>query len=161
YSGPAGTEGKGVCHGGQRTCLGGVLGYGPCTGEITPAAEVCATPTDENCNGVINEGCPCSPGQIGSCYTGPAMTENVGLCHAGTRVCNADGLGWGACTGQVVPATEVCANGADDDCDGVTDERVWAETTVDVDTPGPHAQLVVDAAGGVHVLYHDMFFDQL
>ncbi|APR83285.1 Tryptophan synthase alpha chain [Minicystis rosea] len=161
YTGPQGTEGIGVCHGGQQTCLGGDQGYGPCTGEVKPTAEVCATMADENCNGTVNEGCPCSPGQTGNCYTGPAATENVGVCHGGTRICNADGLGWGACTGQVVPATEVCANGADDDCDGVVDEKTWVETTIDIHTPGPHSSLVVDANGGVHALYHDTNFNHL
>jgi hypothetical protein len=161
YSGPASTMNVGVCHGGQRTCLGGSLGYGPCAGEVTPSAEVCATTADENCNGTVNEGCPCAPGQVGSCYTGPAMTKNVGACHDGARVCDPDGNAWGACGGDVVPVTEICGNGIDDDCDGVVDEKEWHETTVDVHGPGPHSSMVVDASGGVHALYHDAFFDYL
>jgi hypothetical protein len=161
YTGSPATSGVGVCHGGQQTCLGGSLGYGPCLGEVTPSPEICATVADEDCDGVINAGCPCAPGQIGACYTGPAVTENVGTCHGGTRVCNADGLGWGACLGEVVPVTEVCSNLGDEDCDGVIDEKTWIKTTVDSNAPGPHPALVVDAAGGVHVLYHDTFFDDL
>jgi hypothetical protein len=161
YTGAAGTDGVGVCHGGQQTCLGGALGYGPCEGEVVPSAEVCATTLDENCDGTVNEGCPCSPGEIGACYTGPAGTNGVGACHGGTRVCDADGLGWGPCTGEVVPVTEICSNGSDDDCDGTLDEKEWHETTVDVHEPGPHSALVVDPEGGVHTLYHDTFFDSL
>ncbi len=161
YSGPAATNGVGVCHSGQRSCLGGTQGYGACTGEVKPSAEVCATSLDENCDGVANDGCPCMPGQLGSCYTGPAGTDGVGVCHAGTRTCNANGLGWGPCNGEVVPVSEVCSNASDDDCDGVLDEKQWAETSVDTHTPGPGSALAVDGAGGVHALYHDTTFDSL
>jgi putative metal-binding protein len=162
YTGPSGSSGVGVCHGGQQTCLGGSLGYGPCMGEVTPAAnDDCATKADENCDGALNELCPCFVGDIMVCYTGPVSTLNVGACHAGTQVCQANGPSWGPCTGEVVPVTEVCGNLGDDDCDGVVDEKSWIETTADTHPPGPHSALVVDAAGGVHLLYHDTFFDHL
>ncbi|WP_437518082.1 hypothetical protein [Sorangium sp. So ce1099] len=51
YSGPEGTNGVGRCTAGTQTCRPDGFGYGPCTGEITPAAEVCATPQDESCDG--------------------------------------------------------------------------------------------------------------
>ncbi|WP_437999577.1 hypothetical protein WMF26_06340 [Sorangium sp. So ce185] len=51
YSGPEGTIGVGRCTAGTQTCRPDGFGYGPCTGEITPAAEVCATPQDESCDG--------------------------------------------------------------------------------------------------------------
>ena len=35
------------------------------------------------------------------CYDGPADSEGVGPCHAGTRRC--DGGVWGACFDQVIP----------------------------------------------------------
>lgn len=60
----------------------------------------------------------CTPGAMESCYTGPAATQGVGLCKAGTRTCDADGMGFGACNGEVLPATEVCMTPADEDCDG-------------------------------------------
>jgi hypothetical protein len=161
YTGSAATLGVGVCHGGQQICQGGALGYGPCAGEITPAPEDCTTKADESCDGKINEGCLCFPGDVAPCYTGPAATKNVGACHDGTQVCQPSGLAWGACTGEVVPVTEICSNQGDDDCDGVTDEKTWTETTVDSHTPGPHSALVVDAAGGVHALYHDTIFNHL
>lgn len=64
----------------------------------------------------------CTPGAIEACYTGPAGTEGVGACVAGTRTCEADGSGFGACVGEVTPSEEVCTTAADDDCDGVTDD---------------------------------------
>lgn len=64
----------------------------------------------------------CAPGQTQPCYTGPNGTENVGICHGGTRTCNAQGTGYGPCEGQVTPQTEICGNGQDDNCDGQVDE---------------------------------------
>ncbi|MBM4395085.1 MAG: putative metal-binding motif-containing protein [Deltaproteobacteria bacterium] len=55
-----------------------------------------------------------------SCYTGPAGTEGVFPCRAGTRTCQGSSLG--PCTGEVVPAAETC-NGVDDDCDGLVDDE--------------------------------------
>lgn len=50
YSGPAGTENVGACHGGTRTCLEGGAGFGACEGEIVPGAEQCLTAADEDCD---------------------------------------------------------------------------------------------------------------
>lgn len=50
YTGPDGTLNVGLCKGGSRTC--GANGeFGPCEGEVTPAAEVCSTAADESCDG--------------------------------------------------------------------------------------------------------------
>ncbi len=51
YTGPPGTEGVGPCIGGKKECLPDGLTYGPCLGEVTPAAEICDATEDENCNG--------------------------------------------------------------------------------------------------------------
>jgi hypothetical protein len=68
--------------------------------------------------------CACMPGQQIACYTGfPANTEGVGVCKSGLRTCNAQGTGYGACVGQVIPSIEVCNNGLDDNCNGQTDEN--------------------------------------
>jgi hypothetical protein len=67
--------------------------------------------------------CLCAPGTNRVCYRGGTTTTNVrGNCKTGTQVCDADGLGWGACTGEVLPSPEICGNTIDDDCDGQTDE---------------------------------------
>jgi hypothetical protein len=55
YTGePPETEGIGVCHGGERKCVDGVLG--PCSGEVTPSQEICDK-EDNNCDGDKDEGC--------------------------------------------------------------------------------------------------------
>ncbi len=60
----------------------------------------------------------CAPGTQEPCYEGPAGTEGVGACVGGQHTCSADGSGYGACEGQVLPLDETCATLADDDCDG-------------------------------------------
>ncbi len=125
YSGPAGTDGVGVCVAGTRTCLPDGSDYGPCTGEITPTPETCATPGDEDCDGAANEegpGCSCAPGTQSACYSGPPSTENVGPCHGGVQQCNAQGTGYGPCVGELTPAPETCNTPEDDDCDGTANE---------------------------------------
>ncbi|MBY0277669.1 matrixin family metalloprotease [Candidatus Binatia bacterium] len=64
----------------------------------------------------------CTPGATESCYTGAPGTAGTGICRAGTRTCRSDGSGFGDCSGQVTPQTEICSNQQDDDCDGALDE---------------------------------------
>lgn len=61
----------------------------------------------------------CAPAAVEDCYDGPAGTDGVGVCHAGTRICDVEGT-WGPCMGQVVPSNEDCQTAADEDCDGNT-----------------------------------------
>jgi hypothetical protein len=53
------------------------------------------------------EGCTCNPGVTIPCYTGPAGTRGVGTCHDGIETCQSSGEfgAFGACSGEVVPAT--------------------------------------------------------
>jgi hypothetical protein len=44
----------------------------------------------------------------------------VGVCKAGTQTCNAQGTGYGACAGEVLPSPYNCATGVDETCTGVT-----------------------------------------
>ena len=58
YTGPAGTSGKGICRGGMQSCMGTL---GACVGEVTPAArENCFNDIDDDCTGVVEDGCPLS-----------------------------------------------------------------------------------------------------
>lgn len=120
YSGPAGTDGRGVCRAGQQTCVapGTDHEWSGCFGEVTPGTDQCDG-TDRDCDGNPNTGCACEVGATQPCYTGPAGTNGVGLCHAGTQLCEDTGTGasWSECRGQVVPRTELC-DGQDHDCDG-------------------------------------------
>jgi hypothetical protein len=58
YDGPAATLGVGACKGGTQACDVLGMSWGACVGEVKPAAaESCATPVDDDCNGQVNEGC--------------------------------------------------------------------------------------------------------
>ena len=95
-----------------------------CTGQVTPtASEFCGNSHDDDCDGLTSEGCTCVPGEAQECYTGPAGTEGVGLCQAGVQTCfgRFTQVFWGACTGQVMPVSEVC-DGQDNDCTGQSDD---------------------------------------
>jgi hypothetical protein len=56
YDGPANTMGVGVCKAGIQTCVGAL---GSCDGQVKPAAqEDCFNDLDDDCDGVVNNGCP-------------------------------------------------------------------------------------------------------
>jgi hypothetical protein len=79
---------------------------------------------DRDCDGNPNTGCACTLGATRGCYDGPTGTADRGICRAGTQRCEtaSTGVGWTACAGQTLPATEVCGNNLDDNCNGTADE---------------------------------------
>jgi hypothetical protein len=101
----------GACKQGLQTCAAGA--WGVCTGGTGPATEACDG-VDNNCNGVVDEGCGCTNGQVMTCGS------NVGRCRVGTQTCT-NGA-WGSCAGAVGPVTEVCDGVVDDNCNGQVDE---------------------------------------
>jgi hypothetical protein len=73
--------------------------------------------TDDDCDGTIDEECPCTEGESMSC----GFTDE-GTCEPGTQLC-AGGI-WELCEGGVGPiseATDPC-DWLDNDCDGWADE---------------------------------------
>lgn len=124
YPGPFATRDIGTCRAGTQTCLPSGLGYGACENAITPAPTDCASDLDLDCDGRTHdpeEGC-CTPATLQPCYTGDPAQLNVGRCQAGRHWCNADGVTFGACTGDQLPMPEVCGDYIDNDCNGKTDE---------------------------------------
>lgn len=102
-----------ACSGAMCVMTGCEANYADCNGNSNDGCEQ---------NTLVDGDCFCAPGMIGPCYQGAPGTEGVGPCHAGTHVCDASGLMWGPCQGQVMPVAEVCANNVDDDCNDVVDD---------------------------------------
>ncbi|APR88635.1 Hypothetical protein A7982_13984 [Minicystis rosea] len=61
---------------------------------------------DDNCNGLVDEGCACNGGQAHFCFKGDSSYHGVPGCFDGTEKCNELGS-WGPCVGGV-HATDNC-----------------------------------------------------
>ncbi len=118
--GDACTAGVGNCEAaGVTICSADELGV-ECDATVgSPVTEVCDGTVDDDCDGTVDNGCDCSGTDTTPCYGGPTGTQNIGECAGGNQAC--DGGSLGACEGQVLPAAEVCDDGLDNDCDGLTD----------------------------------------
>ncbi len=91
---------EGVCRMGTRHCTDGA--WNECRRVSEPTDEICDS-FDNDCNGTVDDiGGACSTGMLGECATG------VETC---------DG-----CTAPTPAPSEICDNGLDDDCNGMTDE---------------------------------------
>ncbi len=100
-----------------ETCVLGACGLGDCADGFAD----CDQDASDGCE--VQGPCQCVPGAQEPCYTGPPDAPGVGPCAEGVRTCDAQGTGWGACAGEVLPGDlDVCGNGVDDDCDGQIDE---------------------------------------
>ena len=87
---------------------------------------------------VDGEPADCTLGEVRDCYGGPEGSEDLGICVGGSQQCGP--AGWGECQGEVLPETEVCDDGVDNDCDGDVDD-------VDTDCGGPGGS-DTDSGGG-------------
>ena len=134
--GGGGLEGGWVgSDGGTGWTLDGSGPVNPCGAGCGPA-EICGAEgsttggngLDDDCNGRVDDGCMCTPGEARPCFAGPPDRRNVGACADGIEACTEFGI-WGTCTGGVSPNAEAC-NGGDDDCNGITDDLAGCTSTV-------------------------------
>jgi hypothetical protein len=75
---------------------------------------------DDDGNGEIDETCSCGGGATQACWPGDPANRGRGACSDGIQSCT-EGIefgNWGACTGAVLPSTEIPDNCVDEDCDG-------------------------------------------
>jgi hypothetical protein len=127
YTGPSGTQNKGVCKPGTKTCSGG--SFGGCAGQVTPSTETCSGGNkDEDCDGLVNEegASGCTTFYLDADQDGAGTTSSKCLCSPGdvayytatnNNDCN-DG------NGNMYPGnTEKCSTNFDDDCDGSVNEQ--------------------------------------
>ncbi len=103
----------GICQPGIQTCINDL--WGSCQGAVYPQPETCGNGLDDDCDGIVDDGCACIEGSTQSC--GP---PDIGICQPGIQTCT-DGQ-WGSCENAIYPQNETCGNGLDDDCDGLIDE---------------------------------------
>ncbi|WP_437775081.1 hypothetical protein [Sorangium sp. So ce1097] len=61
---------------------------------------------DDDCDGEIDEECPCVPGQAHACFRGDPSFRNSEGCFPGSQLCDETGT-WGPCVGGV-HADEAC-----------------------------------------------------
>ncbi len=135
YTGPKGTNGKGICKAGKRSCVNGIVT--DCIGQVVPEAEVCNL-ADDDCNGKTDDvpelqAVPpiafCNSPACDPKFTDAGIecfsSEKQGICGAGEKVCAASPSG-GKPTGcqpfaNIQPVPEEC-NGFDDDCNGEVED---------------------------------------
>lgn len=104
------------------TCFDGNCSMGACLDAFADCDQDSMNGCEWN---ILQDGpCACTPGMTKPCYQGAPGTQGVGPCKSGTQTCNANGTSWGACMGQVLPKSEMCANSIDEDCNGTVDDSV-------------------------------------
>jgi hypothetical protein len=100
------------------------------------ATELCGNGADDDCDVVVDEGCPCAPGAVQPCFLGPPGKRGVGTCVDGSQTCFGVEFGaWGECRGGIVPDAEAC-DGQDSDCNGCDDDHPLC-CVVELACPGP------------------------
>jgi hypothetical protein len=114
---PHGNPNEGLCPATQYIDTG-------CRADVIEGAVGLCNDLDDDCDGEVDEGCPCTPGSVKTCFAGPPLRRGIGACRDGLQACEttADQVGhYGPCLGGISPQTEICDN-LDNDCNGCRDE---------------------------------------
>jgi hypothetical protein len=123
-AGDAGAAGSSTSSGGSGTTSTSSVtgGSGGATTTSTSSGGSGGATTTSTSSGGSGGGSVCTPGEVRACdYAGLEGTAGVGACRAATQTCAADGLSFGACSGEALPAIERCDTLAiDEDCDGLS-----------------------------------------
>jgi hypothetical protein len=84
--------------------------------QIMAGREICGNGMDDNCDGQVDEGCACIPGETRPCGL------NKGICKKGVQSCK-NGQWESECRGGKRPEPEeICYNNLDDNCNGKVDD---------------------------------------
>ena len=95
--------------------------------ESEAAADLC-NGQDDDCDGKIDEGCTCQPGQTQPCFSGKPKKRNIGICHDGIQTCKISPMRasttgtWGECKNEILPLNKEICDNADNNCNGCADE---------------------------------------
>src|SRR5262249_23730066 len=102
YSGPDGTNGKGICANGTKTCVDTAGGskWSDCLGEIDPLTEDCSG-NDADCDGTPGTACTCAASDTRAC-----QGVTGGSCNPGQQACVSGS--WGTCDGRKQPKPGNC-----------------------------------------------------
>jgi hypothetical protein len=126
-------KGSGGSNGGSANPTGGKSGDGAVGGtdpvggtEAVGGGGAAAGMSGDGGVGGDSGSAECVPGATRECYDGPAGTKVNLPCKGGVATCDAQGA-WGACAGQVLPESENCKDGIDNDCNGAADDSVDAD----------------------------------
>jgi len=105
----------GECKQGIQYCANG--SWGICENGTNANQEVCDG-KDNDCNGILDEGCECTSNEERDCGV------SRGNCQTGKQKC-INGT-WSGCEGGTISSEEICDD-FDNDCDGETDEGYICE----------------------------------